>query len=684
MMNPYLDRGSIAKHGVSGAVLLALSACGGGSSGGAPAATATITVSPASIAIGQTATLTWSSSYATGCTASGAWSGSQATSGSQSLTPSAAGTSSYSLVCTGAGGASSTASATLTVTGPSSGPYTLTALIADAAGTGALTHDANLVNPWGIAAASDDAMWVANNHTDTSTIYDGNGKAQPVGTPLVVAFPNPGTATFDPTGIAANEGSGFVVTSGAKSGAARYVFVGEGGAIAGWTPAVDAAHAVIAYTDANGAVYKGLTLAGKGGVTFLYAADFHNGKVDVFDTSFHKQTPSAGTFAFTDSTLPVGYAPFNIQALPTGAAGTTQLYVSYAKQQAPDNHDEMDGAGLGLVDVFDTNGTLLKHLILTGGALNAPWGIALAPSDFGGLSGDLLVGNFGDGRINAFDAGTGKFVAALTDANGHELSVPGLWGIAFGNDHANQPHNTLFVAAGPNKEAAGAYGRIDVGATAPVLNKAPGVAITAPVASGGVYGGGGSSLSGTVTVTATATGSVDIAKVQFFVNGTTLIGTATSAPYSVQWNTATVANGAVNLTAVATDIDGNVGTSAKDTVSVSNASPPPPAATLTELQSSIFGPICSGCHNGVGSSLPGVQDLTSAAKTHASVVGVASIEQPALEKVKPGDPANSYLVQKLQGAATITGSRMPLGGPYLSAQQISQIQSWISAGAPNN
>jgi uncharacterized protein (TIGR03118 family) len=204
-----------------------------------------------------------------------------------------------------------------------------------------------------------------------------------------------------------------------------------------------------------------VALANNGSGNFLYVTDFHNSKVDVFDATFTRQNTSATSFSFKDPALPAGYAPFGIQALPTGAAGAVQLYVTYAKQQAPDNHDNAKGAGLGLIDIFDTKGTFVKTLVMPGGALNAPWGLVLAPSDFGTLSKALLVGNFGDGRINGYDPASGAFLGTLATANG-PFTAPGLWGIAFGNDALSQPHNTLFFAAGPNDEANGSYGRVDL------------------------------------------------------------------------------------------------------------------------------------------------------------------------------------------------------------------------------
>jgi len=486
------------------------------------------------------------------------------------VTPTATGTDMYTLSCTGAGGTTAM-TATLTVTAASSGPYSLTSLVADASGTAALTVDKNLVNPWGLSIAPSQPAWVSNNGTQTSTLYDGNGKIQlAVGAAVIQLPAGAGNVPFNPTGIVANSSTDFVVTVGATSGPSAFIYSGTSGMLAGWAPAVNASNAYTAYADTGGAVYTGLAIASNGGNNYLYATDFHNNKIDVFNATFQKQTPSAASFSFTDSTLPAGYAPYGIQAINNGAAGATQLYVTYAQQAAPDNVVSTAGAGLGLVDVFDTNGTLISHVIPVGGVLNAPWGIALAPADFAPLSTDLLIGNFGDGKINAFDATTGKFVGAVSDSNGNPLVISGLWGIAFGNDSSAQPHNTLFYTAGTDDQAHGTYGRIDVGATPPVLNKAPVVAITAPPPStGGGYGGGGTTIGGTVAVTVTVTDSVGIAKVQFFENGVS-IGTVTSAPYTLQWNTTTVANGPVALTATATDVDGNVGTSASDAVIVMN------------------------------------------------------------------------------------------------------------------
>ena len=669
-------------------LVIACLGCGGGGASGyggggiapatggdtSPAPTVALSVQPTTITAGQSATLTWSTTNASTCNASGAWSGTQAISGTQAVTPTGAGSSTFTLTCSGAGSGSAAGStsisATLTVNAASG--YSTTRLVADSAGAGALASDANLLNPWGIAFAPGKAAWIANNGSGTAILYDGNGKAQPNSNPLVVRLPaSAAAAPFAPTGIVANVSSvDFTVSTGGHSGVARFIFAGEGGMIAGWSPTVDP-NAVIAYADTGGAVYKGLALANNGTANFLYATDFRNNKIDTFDAAFVKQTPTATAFAFVDPTLPAGYAPFGIQAISTGTNNVPQLYVSYAQQQGPDDRANVNGAGVGIVDVFDANGNFVKHLIPAGGALNAPWGLALAPADFGTLSNALLVGNFGDGKINGYDPASGQFIGTVQDLTGAAFAEPGLWGIAFGNDAANQPHNTLFFAAGIGDQADGEYGRIDLG-SAPTLNAPPVVVLSVPAGP----------VTGTVTLAATVTdpGNIAIANVKFFVNGTTLIGTATASPFSAQWDSTTAPGLSVTLTAVATDADGNVGTS-PDVPAVVG-----PVVTLTQLQAQVFTPLCSGCHNGsqpAGGPLPGSQNLT-AGHTFSSIVGVASLEQPGLMRVKPGDPDNSYLVHKVEGAAGITGAQMPFGGPPLSQDTIDQIRSWIASGAPNN
>jgi uncharacterized protein (TIGR03118 family) len=450
-----------------------LQSCGGGYGSGSGSMSTptsiTISVNPTTVIAGRPVTLMWSATGGTACTASGAWNGTQPVSGTMILTPTAAGTETFTLTCSGGIYSSSTASAMLTVTAASAA--TVTELVADVAGGTATQLDTNLVNPWGVsipAAPSTAPAWVANNGTQTSTLYDGNGVPQPVGTPLIVNLAaGAGGAPFDPTGIVANSGTtDFMVSAAGKTGASAFIFDGGGGMIAGWSPTVDPTHAITMFTDTGGAAYKGLAIAANNGALFLYATDFHNNKIDVFDTTFVKQAASATAFTFADPSIPAGYAPFGIQAIPgIGVAGATQIYVTYAMQVAPANLVNANGAGLGVVDIYDTNGKLIKQLIGAGGALNAPWGIALAPADFGTFSNTLLVGNFGDGKINSYDATSGAPLGMLANTNANVSASPGLLGIAFGNDAHSQPHNSLFFAAGVNGGADGVYGRIDL--TAP-------------------------------------------------------------------------------------------------------------------------------------------------------------------------------------------------------------------------
>jgi uncharacterized protein (TIGR03118 family) len=306
--------------------------------------------------------------------------------------------------------------------------------------------DPALVNAWGIAFNPLGFVWVANNGTSTSTLYDGNG----VKNPLTVAVPGPAASPGKPTGIVYSASADFAVTLDGKTGPSRFIFAGESGTVSGWAPTVNTTNAVLAYTALDGAIYKGLALGSNGTANFLYAADFHNNKIDVLDRTFTKVTLAG---IFRDPHLPLGYAPFGIQNI------LGNIYVLFAKQDG-DAEDEIAGPGLGFVSVFDTNGNFLRRLI-SRGALNAAWGIALAPADFGRFSNRLLIGNFGDGRINAYDLASGNFVGELRDTHGHALKVDGLWGLSFGNGVQNQPTSALFVTAGPNDESSGLYARIE-------------------------------------------------------------------------------------------------------------------------------------------------------------------------------------------------------------------------------
>ena len=322
-------------------------------------------------------------------------------------------------------------------------------LVSNTGAIRAAHHDGKLVNAWGLAFNPYGVAWVADNGSGYSTLYDGNGVPQN----LVVQIPGSGKEAGDPTGIAFYGGPAFMVSKGSASGPSRFLFVSEDGGIEAWAPTVDMTHALRMIDNGPGhAVYKGVAISGNGRGNLLYATDFHNGKVDVYDSAFHPV--SLPGRPFFDPALPSGYGPFGIQAI------NGDLYVTYAKQDA-ERHDDVHGAGLGFVDVYDPDGRLVRRLA-SNGALNAPWGMALAPASFGKFSNRLLVGNFGDGTINAYDLDSGRFQGRLKGPNGRPIRIPGLWGIAFGNGLAQQPVDTLFFASGPNDESNGLYGRLDV------------------------------------------------------------------------------------------------------------------------------------------------------------------------------------------------------------------------------
>jgi len=314
--------------------------------------------------------------------------------------------------------------------------------------------DPHLVNGWGVAfnRNPNGFVWVTDNGTGLSTLYDGLGNPQ---TLVVTIPPAPGSTDHGkPTGIVFNTGGGFNVTSAGKTGSSAFIFATEDGLIAGWAPSVDFTHAIQAFPPAGqsqDAVYKGLALATSGGNKFLYATDFVGGKIDVFSASFAKVS-GTGSFPFTDPNLQKGFSPFNIQNI------NGNLFVTYAKRE-DDEDDETAGPSLGLVNEFDAQGNLIRRFA-SRGRLNAPWGVALAPATFGKFSNNLLIGNFGDGTINAFDLATGEFQGQLKGRDHRSLKLDGLWGFAFGNGFNNQPTDTLFFAAGPDDENHGVYGSI--------------------------------------------------------------------------------------------------------------------------------------------------------------------------------------------------------------------------------
>jgi uncharacterized protein (TIGR03118 family) len=299
--------------------------------------------------------------------------------------------------------------------------------------------DPDLINGWGLAASAAGPWWVNAADSGKSLLYNGEG----IKSSLIVSVPG------EPTGIVFNGGTGFVIPS---VGVARFLFASEDGTISAWSPTLvpNTQAVVVVDNSASEASYKGLAIDSTSAGTRLYAADFHNARVDVFDGNF---APVTAAGAFTDPNLPASYAPFGIQTL----AGS--VFVAYAKQDE-EGEEEVAGAGLGIVDKYDFAGRLLAR-VATAGALNAPWGLALAPAGFGRFSGKLLVGNFGDGRINVFDPVTFEPKGHLKGTNGKAIVIDGLWGIAFGNGGAGGPATTLFFAAGPDDEEHGLFGRLD-------------------------------------------------------------------------------------------------------------------------------------------------------------------------------------------------------------------------------
>ncbi len=345
---------------------------------------------------------------------------------------------------------------------------------------GAAVVDPNLVNPWGIAESSGSPFWVADNNQGVSTLYSVPGANNtPISiNALVVSIPSPSDLLNPkgaPTGAVFNldlAKQGFKISGVDKNNntaiaAAIFLFATEDGTIIGWNPGINppgfdpakaGTYGIIAVdnsanpTAADGAVYKGLAMATDTttGNTFLYATNFRAGTVEVYDPSFTLVTPSPN--AFSDPKLKSGYAPFNI--VPANG----ELFVTYAMQDAA-KHDDVAGPAHGFVNTFDLSGNMIARFAQHG-HLNSPWGLAQAPASFGPFAGAILVGNFGDGRINAFDAGTGEFLGAAVNSKGQVILIDGLWSLRVGNGGAGGASNTIYFTAGPNGEKDGLFGSL--------------------------------------------------------------------------------------------------------------------------------------------------------------------------------------------------------------------------------
>ncbi len=305
--------------------------------------------------------------------------------------------------------------------------------------------DAHLVNAWGLTRSSGSPWWISDNGAGVSTLYNAAGAAQP----LVVTIPSPDpNGTSAPTGTVFNYSTGFEVAPGKK---AIFMFVTEDGTISGWNPGVKPTESVIMVNRAGQAVYKGCTLATTKFGTFLYVTNFKSGEIEVYDSTF-KRVHGFHFGSDDDDHGRRGLVPFNIQ----NVGGS--LVVTYAKKEKGSN-DEVHGPGLGSVAIFNPFGRLIQRLD-RGPFLNAPWGIAEAPSDFGVFSHRLLIGNFGDGTIDAFNPISGEFEGKLLDSTGAPLWIDGLWALSFGSNGTSGSAIELYFTAGPNDESDGLFGKV--------------------------------------------------------------------------------------------------------------------------------------------------------------------------------------------------------------------------------
>ncbi len=353
--------------------------------------------------------------------------------------------------------------------------YAQTNLVSSASGVAPVT-DPQLINPWGLSRMSSSPWWISDNATGLSTLYNGAGAKQALIVTIPPADPNnKNTPTGTPTGTIANGGqTDFLLAPGKPS---LFLFSTIDGTIAGWNPTVAVAHAVTVVKTTDGSSYKGLTSAFIDGRRYLYAANFTKGRVDVYDNAFQPVKLSKEHFdedssdheghssenSFVDESLPPSYVPFNVQAIGNDIVVTYALHEEGARF-------ETDGPGLGFVDIYSSTGRLLRRLE-HGDWLNAPWGVALAPVDFGRFSHDMLIGQFAGGGetqssgfIAAYDLATGKFDGLLQDASGKPLAINGVWALSPGNvspnnsDAAAAPAAEMYFTAGPNHGSGGLLG----------------------------------------------------------------------------------------------------------------------------------------------------------------------------------------------------------------------------------
>jgi uncharacterized protein (TIGR03118 family) len=399
--------------------------------------------------------------------------------------------------------------------------YSQTNLVSNTAGV-ATTIDPQLLNPWGIAFLSGQDFWIANNNSGTSTLYDGQGNknALVVSIPGATKNPNGNCSPGCPTGMVANG-------NGSYFGGGSFIFDTEDGIIANWNGGTSA---VVAYDNsASGAVYKGLALLNN---TFLLAANFNGGKVDVYDRNFAPTTLSG---SFIDPNLPAGFAPHGIHVIGN------QIYVAYAMQDGP-KHDAQPGVGLGQVDIFDMNGNFVSTFVTSGDELNAPWGVVETPASFGPLANAILVGNFGDGTIDAFDT-TGKFLGQVTDSSNNKLVNPGLWDMVFGGGGPSGDPGTLYLTAGgsnqPNFPAGGTTTAVFASVVPAAAVSTPDFSLNLSAQSASVVPGGSTNL----TISASAVGGF---------NGQVALSCSAPAGLTCVFNPTTISPGSNTSTSTLT------------------------------------------------------------------------------------------------------------------------------------
>ena len=340
--------------------------------------------------------------------------------------------------------------------------------------------DPNLVNPWGISFTASSPFWLCDQRTGLSTVYSTAGGAFAISSTVVKVPAGGGKTTPGPcTGTVVNtSGSAAAPVFSPASGVnGSFLFVTEDGTISGRNGST----AVIKVDNsASGAVYTGLAIFNSASANYIYVANFHTGAIEVYDGNFNTATLSG---SFSDPTVPAGFAPFNIQNLGG------KLYVTYAKQDATKTID-VAGVGNGYVAIFDTNGNLIQHLI-SNGPLNSPWGIQIAPPSFGAFANDLLVGNFEDGMINAFNPSTGQLIGTMQDPSGNPIANPGLWALQFGNGGSGGFATTLFFTAGVSVEGSGIQSH---GLFAAITTTAPPSVPANGIVNGASFAGPGNTL----------------------------------------------------------------------------------------------------------------------------------------------------------------------------------------------